>query len=63
MFGILIVCLVAFSFSVIASADTSEDTTKALRDGEDSSGVHQCPRDGYDSHKGPANRKGFGDDF
>ena len=59
----LTVCLVVFSFLVMALADTSDETPIGLQEGDDSPGVHQCPRDGYDSHKGPANRNGFGYDF
>ena len=59
----LVLCLMVFSFSVAALADDSNEVPAALQEGEDSPGVHQCPRDNYDDNTGPTNREGFGDNY
>jgi hypothetical protein len=55
----LILGLLILSASVMVLGDDTEDSSNSLKDGEDSPGNHQCPRDGYDSNKGSAYRKGF----
>ena len=56
-------CLAISSFSVLALAGASDEVPTSLQEGEDSLGVHQCPRDNYDDNTGPTEREGFGNDF
>jgi len=58
----LIIALTAITISIIAQAN-AEEAPSSLQSGEDSPGVHQCPRDGYDENEGPSNRNGFGGDY
>ena len=58
----LIIALAAITVSIMAQAD-AEEAPSSQQSGEDSPGVHQCPRDGYDENEGPTNRNGFGGDY
>jgi len=59
----LVMCLAISSFTVLAMSSASDDAPSPLQEGEDSPGVHQCPRDNYDDNAGPTDRNGFGDSF
>jgi len=46
----LVMCLAISSFTVLAMSSASDDAPSPLQEGEDSPGVHQCPRDNYDDN-------------